>query len=52
MMFCSNCGNEIQEEGVNCPNCGVALTDAENKEFYILKAAGCRLASYHFSGKR
>lgn len=31
-MFCSNCGNEIQEEWINCPNCGVALKNVENKK--------------------
>lgn len=31
-MFCSECGNEVNERAVVCPNCGVAIKGANSFE--------------------
>ena len=38
-MFCKNCGNEIDDKAVVCPNCGVATSDKKKKKKHPILGA-------------
>ncbi len=41
MAFCSNCGNEIHDEAVICPDCGVAQKNVNDNGGFGWGLLGC-----------